>query len=211
MPLKPRNLYALQRTDIHRAAGVLADAFGQDPLWKMILSDATPKQKVSAFETPLWYCLKYGAVYASSEKLEGLAACLPGAASAFTTWRLLWSGALGAALRLGWRIARKMEPIFGPLETQRREIMQDRPFVYLQILGVAATLQGRGFGSTILKTLIDDCERTGMALYLETETADNVCFYERFGFVVIRKISLPMVDLPMWLMVRPAGKQAGDQ
>jgi GNAT superfamily N-acetyltransferase len=205
------SLYGLQKKDIRRAAVALADAFAQDPLWKAVLCDATPTQKVSVFETPLWYCLKYGEVYATSENLEGIAAWLPGVASAFTPWRLLRSGAMGAALRLGWKIAKKMEPIFGPLDTHRRELMEGRDFVYLQIIGVATAMQGHGFGGTILRALVGECEQAGRPLYLETETEDNVRFYERFGFVVQRQIILPVVDLPMWLMVRSAGKPVGGQ
>ena len=99
-----------------------------------------------------------------------------------------------------------MEPIFRPLETYREEIMRGRTFVYLPIIGVAQAMQGRGFGSAILTALIDACERKGTPIYLETETADNVRLYERFGFVVERQITLPVVDLPMWLMVRTAGR-----
>ncbi|TVR62775.1 MAG: GNAT family N-acetyltransferase [Spirochaetaceae bacterium] len=205
------SLYELKKRDVRRAAGVLTDAFEHDPIWNAILRDATPTQRVGAFETPLRYCRRYGQVFATSAELEGVAAWLPGDSSAFTPWRLLWSGAMGAALKLGWKTARKMEPIFAPLELYRKDTMSDEPFVYLQIIGVAKAMQGRGFGSTILRALIGECDRTGKSLYLETETEDNVAFYERFGFGVVRQITLPMVDLPMWLMVRSAGKPVDRQ
>ena len=199
------SLYRLQKRDARPAAAVLADAFQCDPIWTAVLSDTSPTQKVSAFETPLRYCLKYGQVYATSEKLEGVAAWLPGDSTTFTPLRLVWSGAMPAALRLGWKTAKKMEPIFGPLEAYRTETMRDKAFVYLQIIGVATAMQGRGFGGTLLRALIRDCEQSGKSLYLETETEDNVRIYERFGFVVVRQIALPVIDLPMWLMVRSAG------
>ena len=205
------SLYRLQKRDVRPAAAVLADAFGQDPIWKVVLSDATPTQKVSAFETPLRYCLMYGRVYATSDNLEGVAAWLPGDSTTFTPLRLVWSGAMPAAFRLGWKTAKKMEPIFGPLEAYRTETMRGRPFVYLQIIGVATSMQGRGFGGTLLRALIGDCERSGKSLYLETETEDNVRIYERFGFAVVRQIALPVIDLPMWLMVRSVGMPVNRQ
>ena len=205
------NLYRLQKSDVRRAAAVMVDAFGHDPIWKAVLSDTTRTQKVSAFETPLRYCLKYGRVYATSANLEGVAAWLPDDSTIFTPLRLVWSGAMPAAFRLGWKTEKKMEPIFGPLEAYRTETMRETPFVYLQIIGVETAMQGRGFGGTLLRALIGDCEQSGRSLYLETETEDNVRFYERFGFVLVRQITLPVIDLPMWLMVRSAGKPAGIQ
>jgi ribosomal protein S18 acetylase RimI-like enzyme len=195
-------LYRVRTRDVRPAAVMLTDAFQRDPIWKVILSDATPAQKISAFETPLLYCLKYGRVYATSENLEGVAAWLPGASAAITPWRLVRSPAMPAALRLGWKLGKTMEPIFGPLNSYRKEIMGDTTFVYLQIIGVATSMQGRGFGGTILRALIGDCDRAGTSLYLETETEENVRIYQRFGFGVARQIALPVIDLPMWLMVR---------
>jgi len=196
------SLYRLQKKDRQRAAMVLTDAFEHDPIWQVLLSDATPTQKVGAFETPLLYCLKYGQVCATSKNLEGIAAWLPGESAAMTPWRMVRSGAIRSALKLGWKTAKKMEPIYAPLEAHRQETMRGKPFIYLQIIGVAPALQGRGFGSKLLRALIKESERTGRSLYLETETEDNVCMYERFGFVIVREITLPIINLPMWEMVK---------
>jgi len=204
MSKKLENLYLVKNKDISRAAVVLTSAFEHDPIWQIVLSDVTPMQKVNAFKTPLLYCLKYGQVYATSENLEGIAAWLPGHLAVFTPWRMLHSGAMQAALKLGWQTAKKMEPIFAPLDAHRQEIMQDKPFIYLQIIGVDPALQGRGFGGELLSALIEECDRAGMPLYLETETENNVRMYERFGFVVVKEIVLPKINLPVWEMVRDA-------
>ena len=195
-------LYQLQKRDIPQAAAVLVDAFEHDPIWQVVLSDTTPGQKAGAFETPLLYCLKYGEVYATSKDLEGIAAWVPGDLAVMTPWRMLRSGAMRAALKLGWKTARKMEPIFSPLEAHRQEIMKGKPFVYLQIIGVAPTLQGQGFAGKLLRALFEESEWAGMPLYLETETESNVRMYERLGFVVVREIALPIINLPMWEMTR---------
>lgn len=196
------NLYRLQKKDVLQAAGVLLAAFQHDPIWQVILRDATSTQKVGAFETPLVYCLKYGQVYATSENLEGVVAWVPGELAVMTPWRMVRSGAIRSALKLGWKTAKKMEPIFAPLDVHRREIMQGKPFIYVPIIGVAPALQGRGFGGQLLRALIKEAERTARSLYLETEIESNVRMYERFGFVVVREITLPIINLPMWEMVK---------
>jgi ribosomal protein S18 acetylase RimI-like enzyme len=200
-------VYRLQKRDVPRAAIVLTDAFQHDPIWKVVLSDATATQKAGAFETPLLYCLKFGEVYATSENLEGIAAWVPGDLAAMTPWRILRSGAMRAALKLGWKVAKKMEPIFGPLDADRKEIMNGHSFIYLQIIGVAPTLQGRGFGGKLMRALIKESERAGLPLYLETETESNVRMYERLGFTVVKEIVLPIINLPMWEMVRDVSKK----
>ena len=48
--------------------------------------------------------------------------------------------------------------------------------------------------------------RIGLPLYLETETEKNVSIYERFEFGTLKKVTLPVIDQPMWLMVREAGE-----
>jgi ribosomal protein S18 acetylase RimI-like enzyme len=196
------NLYPLQKKDIHRAAVMLADAFQYDPVWNAVFGDATPAQRAYVFETPVRYCLKYGEVYAPSEALEGVASWAPGALAEFTSWRILRSGALWPAMRTGVQLAKKMQPIFRPIDLDRKAYMGGKPYIYLQIIGVATALQGQGFGGQLLRALIEKSEQAGISLYLETETEANVSLYEHFGFTVIKEIVLPIIDLPMWEMTR---------
>jgi len=41
-----------------------------------------------------------------------------------------------------------------------------------------------------------------LSIHLEPFTEENVKMYEHFGFRLLKKITLPIVDLPMWEMVR---------
>jgi ribosomal protein S18 acetylase RimI-like enzyme len=182
---------------------VLADAFQHDPVWYAILDDATQAQRAAAFATPVLYGLKYGEICAPSENLEGIAAWVPGALSDMTFWRILRSGALREGMKLGTRVARVMGPIFRPMEADRRENMRGRPYIYLMVIGVATDLQRQGFGGTLIRALIEQSEQSGLPLYLETESEDNVRMYEHLGFRVLKEIVLPIIDLPMWELVRP--------
>jgi ribosomal protein S18 acetylase RimI-like enzyme len=119
-----------------------------------------------------------------------------------TFWRILRSGALWTGMKIGMQTARKMQPIFRPIEVDRKEIMSGKPYLYLQIIGVAPAFQGQGFAGKLLRALIEKSERTGVALYLETEAEANVSMYEHFGFTVVKEIVLPIINLPMWEMTR---------
>ena len=119
-----------------------------------------------------------------------------------TAWRIIRSGATVAAMRMGSNAAKKMRPIFKPVTEDRLKHMDGCTFLYLLIVGVATELQGKGFGRKLIGAAIEKSEREGLQLYLETETEENVKMYEYFGFRLLKMITLPIVDLPKWEMVR---------
>jgi GNAT superfamily N-acetyltransferase len=206
MSLEAFMLYKIQKTDIGQAAKVLADAFQHDPLWNKLFEGEADKRKIfSAFEVPVRYGLKYGEVYAPSEKLEGVIAFLPGKHADMGFWSTLRSGALGAALRMGMKAGQKMGPIFKPVVADRHAHMVGRDFLYVLVVGVATALHGKGFGGQLLRAAIDKASAAGLPLYLETETEENVRMYEHLGFTMLKKITLPVLELPMWEMAREPG------
>ena len=197
-------LHRVQKGDITRVGEVLADAFQHDPLWNKIYEGESNIEKRfrAHFEVPVRYCLKYGEVYAPSKELEGVVAWVPGKYVDMTAWRLIRSGAMGAAIRMGLNALKKMGSVFKPITEDRHKHMGGSTYLYLLVIGVATKLQGKGFGRKLIGTAIEKSEREGLQLYLETETEENVKMYEYFGFRLIKRITLPMVDLPMWEMVR---------
>lgn len=204
MSMKLDDLYPLQKKDASRAGEVLVSAFERDPVWQMLFQDATPAQRIAAFEAPIRYCLKYGQVYAPSAALEGVAAWTPGKLAEMTLWRMLLSGAMGAGLRMGMTMSRKMMQVFAPIEADRKAIMRGKDFIYLLVIGVAPQLQGQGHAGKLLRALFAESKRAQVSIYLETQTESNVRLYEYFGFEVVKEMELPLVALPMWEMVREA-------
>ncbi len=196
------DLYRLQKKDARRAGAVLIAAFQRDPVWSAIFAGVAPEQRVGAFETPVRYCLTYGEVYAPSAALEGVAAWVPGELADMTLWRMLVSGAIWSAMKMDMAAMRKMMPVFAPIEKDRKATMRGKPYLYLLVIGVAPHFQGQGFAGKLLRALIDKSERAGVSIYLETETESNVRMYEHFGFEVVKEITLPIINLPMWELTR---------
>jgi ribosomal protein S18 acetylase RimI-like enzyme len=196
-----RHLYRLRAKDLPKADEVLTDAFHNDPLWSKVLAGSKTKQR-GLFAVPIRYCLRYGEVYAISENLEGIITWVPGDLADMPIWRLIRSGAIWSGLKMAVQLYSKLGPVFKPIEHDRKENMKGHPFIYLPALGVASGFQGIGFGSKLLGALIAESEKTRLPLYLETESEGNVRWYERFGFESIKQINLPVINLPMWEMVR---------
>jgi len=80
--------------------------------------------------------------------------------------------------------------------------MRGKAYLYLQVLGVDPACQRQGYGGQLLRALIEQSEQAGLQLYLETETESNVRMYEHLRFRVVQEITLAMIGLPMWEMVR---------
>jgi len=203
------SLYRLQKKDTPKAGIVLADAFQHDSFWKLFFKDeATIEQRGTLYESPIKYCFKYGEVYATSEHLEGIAAWTSGDLADLTIWRLVRSGAIISglkALSACTKFVRKQEQIFKPLEGDRKANMKGREYLYLMIIGVALKFQGQGFGRKLIEALIEGSERIGLPIYTETQTEENVRFYESLGFKSLNKVILPIIDLPHWELIREPG------
>ena len=202
-------LYKVQKRDIPKAGAVLADAFQHDPIWTKFFKDAARiDQRGVLFESPIRYGLRYGEVYATSQHLEGIVAWVSGDLANMTLWRQIRSGAFITGMKatmVDARLGRKLGTMMSamePVQAARKANMKGRSFVYLQVLGVASEFQGQGLGGKLLGALIEKSEQGGVPLYLETATEKNVGMYERLGFTVVNQITLPVLDLPMWEMVR---------
>ena len=204
MSTQPKTFYQLRKKDITRASATLRDAFQNDPVWRKVFEGQSniEKKQLAFYEIPIRYCMKYGEVYATSDKLEGIAAWVQGDLSYMTPWRVITSGVIRATSRLGLGVARKMRPAFSKLESNRRQNMAGRSFLYLNIIGVSPEHQGHHFGGVLLEALIERSNHDNVPIYLETETEQNIKLYEKYGFVVAKKIILPIIKLPMWEMIR---------
>ena len=196
------HLYSLSRQDIPRAVEVLYDAFQHDPVFNAIFEGSSPEQHKVLYETAMRYCMKYGQVWATSEKLEGVAGWVWGKHARMTPWRMLVSGALWPAFKMGQEYSQRMATVFQPIDQDRHSHMGEHAFLYLFMIGVASQHQGQGHGRLLLDEVIKFAESDQLPVYLETETENNVQLYQHFGFEVLNKVDLPVVHLPMWEMVR---------
>jgi ribosomal protein S18 acetylase RimI-like enzyme len=196
-------LYRLRQQDIPRAAAVLADAFRHDPLWLKVFAGANrfEERYRAFFEMPLRLGIRYGSGIAVSANLEGLAVWLPDRYAEMTMWRVIRCGAIGCGFRVGMQVARRMSPVAQALPRDRRAHMGETPYNYLMVIGVGTAFQGKGHGGALLEAVIEQSVRENRALYLETESEENVRFYEKRGLRVLKQITLRRLDLPMWQMV----------
>jgi GNAT superfamily N-acetyltransferase len=71
---------------------------------------------------------------------------------------------------------------------------------HLGPVGVDPDVQGRGIGGAMLADACARADEAGEAMYLETDKAENLPFYERARFAVRARIQV--LGVPNWLMWR---------
>ena len=57
-------------------------------------------------------------------------------------------------------------------------------------------------GKALVRDGLDRADSDGKIAYLETETENNVGFYQALGFDVVEEITIDRLGLPLWLMAR---------
>jgi len=148
-------------------------------------------------------CLKYGEVYASSEKLEGVAAWLPPGKSPFGVRQIIRSVPPSILVRFGRQGAGRMRAYGRFVDNLHRRLVP-YPHWYLQIIGVGPAYQGQGFCSRLLRPVLERIDSERMPCYLETNAVKNVAIYRRFGFEVVSEDRMPGTEVTTFAMLRKA-------
>lgn len=76
------------------------------------------------------------------------------------------------------------------LEQTQNYHPEDGTYWYLTFLGVDPVHQNKGLGSSLLKPVLDLCDREKQLAYLESSNPRNIPFYERHGFEVLGRIQV---------------------
>ncbi|MEV0709161.1 GNAT family N-acetyltransferase [Nocardia aurea] len=180
---------------------VLARAFHDDPMFTFIEPDAERRAAVLP-----WFfgaAARLGTKYGSLDERPGRAAViwlLPGHAD-LGLREMTGSGLVAAPFKLGLSAFRRFVAITTAFERAQRDVIR-QPFLYLFILGVDPTEQGRGHGSALITSALSQAGSEGHPCYLETTNEANVPFYERHGFEVASE-KTPEGLPRFWTMVRP--------
>jgi GNAT superfamily N-acetyltransferase len=194
------DLYRIKKQNLQDAVTVLNNAFSEDSMWKEIFDDEEKNRILT--EVMVRFCLTYGNVVSTSDKLEGVMAIAPYGKD-MNMMSIIWSGAFFLSMKIGSE-SKKFKVLSDAVEEAKKSLHLN-PYIHLLIMGVSQKYQGKGLGGKLLRALIEKSESEKKPIYLETQKEDNIYFYEKYGFVVKKKIMLPEpFNLPMWLMLREA-------
>ncbi|HXW38401.1 MAG TPA: hypothetical protein VEJ44_01805, partial [Acidimicrobiales bacterium] len=73
---------------------------------------------------------------------------------------------------------------------------------YLQLLAVDPIAQRSGVGGALQRQIYPSADQDGLACYLETQKAENLAYYGRFGYEVDHELRPVRRGPPLWTMRR---------
>jgi GNAT superfamily N-acetyltransferase len=192
-------------SDRKALAEILARAFRDDPVWNWLFPDDRGRDRRAAlvFRAYLYDSLKRGEVLTTPDRVAAALWKPPG------KWKLSNGSILRTLPDLLRAFGRRLP---ASLEVERKVEAQhpDEPHWYLAVIGTDPVAQGRGVGAALIRQVTDRCDRDGLPAYLESSKADNVPYYERFGFKVTGETVLGNDGPTIWFMWRdPQALEAG--
>jgi len=197
------SLVRLQKSQIKPVGEMLARAFQDDPLSSYIIPDTFQRKNMLpyGFEFVVRLGVSYGEVYATSSRLEGVAVWLPSEKANMTLWRVIRNGALPLYFRFGKETILRQSSVFKFISSMHK---RHAPFChwYLSLLGVDPEFQGKGYASTLMKTMLVRIDREHLPCYLDTQKLENVPIYQHYGFKVVEEGIIPGTGIRTWAMLR---------
>jgi ribosomal protein S18 acetylase RimI-like enzyme len=197
------NLIRLKKADIKAGGEMLARAFQDYPLMEYFVPDGNKRKRKlpGVFRMQVRHGLKYGEVYATSTKIEGVAIWFPHHSPHDAWWSNFISGRFLVPFIVGMETMKRQQA-FGAYAGGVRKRVVSFPHWYLQVLGVDPEYRGQGVASRLLKPMFDRIDKEGLPCFLETQAERNVALYEHLGFRVAEEGTIPGSDIRSWAMLR---------
>ena len=181
--------------DFGSLAEVLARAFYDDPVTAWFYPDAARRLLHGRrfFEIRLRQLAGHGLIFTTEDRSGAALWAPPG----------LWREDFRQSLRMLPMLPVLLRHIVRSTRAVREieRLHPVAPHYYLSVIGTDPRKQGGGIASALLAPMLDVCDETGAAAYLESSKESNLPFYARHGFAVKERIALPEGP-PLWLMWR---------
>ncbi|MEZ5003440.1 MAG: GNAT family N-acetyltransferase [Chitinophagales bacterium] len=164
--------------ELKQAAGVFARAFVDYPLYTYLFPDQKQREKLLPilFEISARYIAQYVYCIKNDGKVQAvLLIDAPGHKG--PSIRDLLSLLVNFARKLPFRKSIKMLSVFRSIEKMKPQ----KAFYYIQTIAVDPNIQGKGLGQQVVnfaKSLAGS-----NTIYLETNSGQNVAYYEKLDFV----------------------------
>jgi ribosomal protein S18 acetylase RimI-like enzyme len=203
MVIIPKGLVRLDKRNMEKASQMFTRAFYNDPFSLYAFPDTKERDSRLIYmnEMSLRYGMRYGMVYAPSERIEGGAIWMPPGKATLSILGFLLSGGITPIIKMGLKTELKMLPLDKFMEQKHRKLVP-YPHWYLALLGVDPQYQKQGYAGKLLRPMLEKLDAENMPCYLETSSEKNCLMYRHFGFEIIDEYVLPKADIRLWAMLR---------
>lgn len=142
-----------------------------------------------------------GKIFATSEDIEAVVILTQSEYKKFSWLKAIKTGGFGLYRAAGSEILKRMLEVESFTVSKKLECVPE-PHWYLGSLAVHPSLQGKGFASRLVKSVLELCSSQNKLCVLETQHEDLVEMYKHFGFDVVDTFILPYANLSHWIMVK---------
>ncbi len=203
-----QSLFLLQKRNVVEASSVTARAFQDDLIDSYFFPNPEKRKEIlpAFYEYRLNSAVQHGMVYATSPKMEGIAAWVHSDLGEIPMWQLIRSGGFKLFRKVGYKVTSKMMPVNDYVTAMRRKNAGDR-YLHLEILAVEPNFQGRGYAKKLLEPMFEQLDSEKLPCFLETATEQNVPFYQNFGFEVVEEGAIPGTEISLWNMIRKPNQE----
>jgi len=196
-------LLKLEKKNIKQASLMLSRAFKDDDLKDVFPDPEERKVKIpNVNEFLLRRNYSNVRAFTTSPQLEGIAVWIPSDKIAkIPFWRILASGAIWPAIRIGFKALKKIQAYDQYLKRKHKELAPYK-HLYLAVLAVDPIYQGKGYASKLLNEMLSEIDKECLPCYVETEGKKNVAMYKHFGFKVVDEFVVPDTKDKLVVMLR---------
>lgn len=187
------------RSDLPALTATLARAFDDDPLvsWMVAQDRRRARRVYDAMDLSLRdLSFPLGDVYTTDGLHGGALWAPPGKWKMGLLQQILLTPKMARVTT--WKRLGKVMAGINAIEKQHPR----PPHFYLFVLGTEPEHQGKGVGTQLMAPALEQCDREGVPAYLESSKERNLPLYERNGFRVTQKMTVPGGGPPIWLMWR---------
>ena len=198
-----KSLVRLEKDRIKEAAEIFSRAFEEDPLLRWFFPESSSRKEMSFsyFKFRIKFGVLFGEVYATSQKLEGLAIWFPSKKMDMTYWRMIKSGGMKLLKELGVGTVQRMMSI-GNFVSHLHHRQINFSHWYLTPMGVDPDYQGKGYASRLMRSMLRRLDDERLHCFLETQNENNIEIYKHYGFKIVGKTTIPKTNLEHWSMLR---------
>ena len=190
-----------RKADIPTLSHVLGRAFNDDPVTAWMLPDekTRPRRLPRLFATlTRYHHFAGGGVEVACDGQGVGAAALWDPPNRWKQSAREQLAMLPSVIRtFGYRAAAARDVI----ELMKRHHPEE-PHWYLAVIGSDTIVRGKGFGQVLMRSRLDRVDAEHAPAYLESSKAENVPYYQRFGFEVTAELVLPQGGPTLWPMWR---------
>jgi GNAT superfamily N-acetyltransferase len=193
-----------RKADVAELSHALGRAFFDDPVSVWIMPDdddrAAHQRKFFAGVTRHHHLAGGGVEVATDGSTIGAAALWdpPGRWKQSTREQLM----LVASFFFGFGPRLDLSRRLGELFTTMKSHHPEEPHWYLAVIGSDPSVRGKGYGQALMQSRLDRIDAEHAPAYLESSKAENVPYYQRFGFEVTGELTIPDGGPTLWPMWR---------